>query len=226
MSLSDLGNLMCLPFEEVIPGEPTDVHQYLIQSTARLLTTEDRNWIPVLVKELGPDHYQVIGNSFIYAVAAEAGLTHLWCIIADDSPETLITARALAGESIPKTNLSTATRDDIATALDYLLNQPNSPLKGVNLATATARIDAAPRQYWQSLQPVTTLGCRITAGKKVKALEQVFYLTPAPLPAIIRDPNLLQSLTLKQLRDIAKQRKLAKSTSLTKAKLIDLLMIA
>ena len=85
MSLSDLGNLMCLPFDEIEPGEPTEAHEYLIQSAANLLGPEGRNWVPLIVKEMGPDQYQVIGNSFIYAVAAEAQLEKIWCIIADES---------------------------------------------------------------------------------------------------------------------------------------------
>ena len=217
---------MCLPFDEIEPGAPTDAHDYLIQSAANLLGPEGRNWAPLIVQEIEQNQYRVIGNSFVYAVAAEAGLKEVWCIIADDSPETLASTQALTGERVPKTNLSTASRDEIAAALAYLINHPNSLLKGVNLATAVARIDEAPRQYWESLQPIGKLRCRITVGKKLKALEQVFYLTPAPMPEVIRDRRLLESFNVKQLRDVAKRRKFKGYSQLSKPKLIEMLMAA
>jgi hypothetical protein len=221
MSLSDVGNLMCLPFDEIEPGSPTEVHEYLIQAAANQLGPEGRNWVPLVVKETAPDQYEVIGNSFIYAVAAEADLEEVWCIIADDTAETAAVTQALAQEVIPKTNLSTASREEISAAIDYLLSQPASPLKGVNLASAVARIDEAPRQYWKTLQPITKLGCRITAGKKLKALEQVFYLTPEPLPEVIRDRKLLESLNTTQLKAMAKKRNISGISKLKKAELID-----
>ncbi|MEM9908015.1 MAG: transcription termination factor rho family protein, partial [Cyanobacteria bacterium P01_D01_bin.44] len=136
MSFSELGNLMCLPFDSITPGEPTQAHDYLIQAAANLLTDERRNWVPLIVTETAPDEYKVIGNSFVYDVAENAELEKVWSIVADDSPETAAIAQALSGESVPKTNLSTASRDEISAALDYLLKLPNTPLKGVNLSIA------------------------------------------------------------------------------------------
>ncbi|WP_017297055.1 Rho termination factor N-terminal domain-containing protein [Nodosilinea nodulosa] len=226
MSLSDVGNLMCLPFDEIEPGEPTEAHEYLIQFAASQLGPEGRNWVPLIVKETAPDQYQVIGNAFIYAVAAEAGLEEVWCIIADDAPETAAIAQALAQETLPKTNLSAASREEIAAAIDYLMSQADSPLKGVNQASLVARLDDAPRQYWKNLQPITKLGCRITAGKKLKALEQVFYLTPEPLPEVVTDRALLESLNTQQLKAMAKKRDIEGLSKLKKADLINLLVAA
>lgn len=77
--------------------------------------------------------------------------------------------------------------------------------------------------YWQDFKPITKLGCGITAGKKVKALEQVFYLTPEPMPDDIKDPKVLNSLTTAELRKIAKKRKLTGYSKFTKSKLVNLL---
>ena len=224
MSFSDIGNLMCLPFDEIEPGESTEAPAYLIQASAKLLGSEGRNWIPLVVKEIEQDQYLVIGNIFVYAVAAEAGVKEVWCIIADDSEETQTISRALAGEIVPRTNLSIASREEISAALDYLIRQPNSPLKSVNLATAVARIDESPRQYWVTLQPITKLGCRITAGKKLKALEDIFYLTPEPIPDVIRDRSLLESFNTTQLKELAKKNKLQGYSKMNKSKLIDMLI--
>ncbi|MGK7923329.1 MAG: Rho termination factor N-terminal domain-containing protein [Trichodesmium sp.] len=181
-NLSDIGNLMHLYMYKIEPGDGTDASEFLISATAKFLNeTDGRNWVPVIVKEVGEDQYEVIGNSFIFAVAEAAGLEKVWCIIADESEKTAEISKILSGEKIPKINLSTATRDEIKSALQYLIEKPNSQLKGVKLPVATNRIDEAPRQYWEKFEPITKLGCGITKAK-VNALKEVFYLTPQPIP--------------------------------------------
>jgi len=224
MNISDTGSLMCLPIEALSVHDESLAHEYLVDATARLIGPQDRNWLPLIVVETEPDEYEVIGNLFVYAVAQEAGLDEVWCIIADDSPETRKSVEALSQDVVPKTNLSTASRDEISMALDYLLGLPKTPLKGVSTAIATNRIESAPRRYWASLDPITKLGCKIGKGAKLKALEQIFYLTPEPLPEVITDPNLLKNFTSKELKTIAKQRGLKGYSSLSKPKLINALM--
>ncbi|MCP6762182.1 MAG: Rho termination factor N-terminal domain-containing protein [Fischerella sp. CENA71] len=224
MSLSNVGNLMCLYMHEVNPGKGTDAPEFLIKAAAKaLLESDGRNWVPVIVKEITEDQYEVIGNSFIYAIAEEAGLERVWCIIADKSQKTFELTKILTGESIPQINLSTATRDEIQSALQYLIEKPGSELKGVKLAIATNRIDESPRQYWKSLEPITKLKCGITKGKKLVALKEVFYLTPQPTPEVITDGNTLNSLTVAQLKDMVKKQGITGYTKKKKQELVDLL---
>jgi len=193
----------------------------LIQASAHLLNEKgERNWVPLIVREIEGDRYQVIGNSFIYAVAEEAGLERVWCIIADDSESTAEVTRVLAGEAVPKVNLSKATRDEIKAALEYLIEQPGSPLKMVKLAIATNRIDEAPRQYWKNFDPIVALKCGITKGKKLDALKQVFYLAPQPLPDIITDASLLKTMTATELKKMAKKREIPGCSSMKKDELV------
>ncbi|MGD1713176.1 Rho termination factor N-terminal domain-containing protein [Dapis sp. BLCC M172] len=181
-SLNDQGNLMYLYIDEIEPGDGTNTPEFLISATAKTLNeTGGRNWVPVIIKEVGEDQYKVIGNSFIFAVAKAAGLEKVWCIIADESEETEKISKILSGEKIPQINLSTATRDEIKAALQYLIEKPDSKLKGVKLPVVTNRIDEAPRQYWKDFKPITKLGCGITTAK-VNALKEVFFLTPQPIP--------------------------------------------
>ena len=223
-NLSDVGNLMYLDLEIIESSEISNNSEYLINATATELSNSDgRNWIPLIVKEVAEDRYQVIGNNFIYAVAEAAGLEKVWCIIADDSEITAKLSRMLAREEVPRINLSTASSDDIKSALEYLAEQPDTPLKKINILKAANRIDESPRKYWHDFKPITKLGCGITAGKKVKVLEQVFYLTPEPMPDDIKDPKVLNSLTTAELRKIAKKRKLNGYYKLTKSKLVNLL---
>jgi len=224
-NLSDVGNLMYLDLDIIELKDQASISEYLIKATAKELnaSSNSRNWIPLVVKEIAEDRYQVIGNSFIYAVAEAASLEKVWCIIADDSESTTKVTKMLAGEEIPKINLSTASGEEINAALEYLINQPATALKGVKIPVATNRIDEAPRQYWQDLKPITKLKCGITLGKKIKALEQVFYLTPQSIPDDIKDPEILNTLNISELKKIAKKRKLSKCSKFTKSKLVNLL---
>ena len=129
----------------------------------------------------------------------------------------------MSGEKIPKINLSTATRDEIKAALQYLIEKPGSKLKGVKLAIATNRIDEAPRQYWKNFEPMTKLKCGITKGAKVNALKEVFYLAPQPMPEIITDRNILNSMTVKELKAMAQKREISGYTKRKKDELVELL---
>lgn len=233
--LSNVGNLISLYLDEIEPGEGTDAPKFTIDASARYLVENGgRNWIPVIVKEIGEDRYQVIGNTFIYAVAEAAGLERVWCIIADDSPETAEITQVLAGEKTPKLNIAKASRDEIRAALQYLIKQPGSVLKSVDLAIATTRIDEAPRQYWKNLDPIIKLKCGITKGKKLEAIEQIFYVDPQPMPEPIVEPSVeskpvsssivntgnLKSKSVAQLKELAKQRGMSGYSKMKKAELI------
>jgi hypothetical protein len=220
--LTDVGNLMYLYLDEITTNQPTDAPEFLIQATAKLLdTTGSRNWVPVIVREIGKDKYEVIGNGFVYAVAEAAGLERVWCIVADASDVAAELSRALAREGVPKINLSLASREEIIAALQYLITQAGSPLKSLKLATAATRIEEAPRQYWKSLDAIADLKCGITKGKKLDALKQVFYLTPQPLPAVLKDAALLATLSTAELKKMAKDRKLSGYTKLKKSELVE-----
>ena len=222
MSLDTTGSLMLLYLDEIDLPEPVDAPAFLITGAAESLSKSERNWLPLVVKEVG-DRYELIANGFTYAACEEAGLEKVWCVIADDKPETAETAQVLAGEAEPKINLSTADRDQISAALEYLVSIPGTPLKGLKMASAVNRIDESPRQYWNTLDPISKLGCAITKGKKLNTLKQVFFLTPQPLPEVIKDPQLLKGMTVSELKKQAKKRDIAGYSKMKKTDLIELL---
>lgn len=219
--LTDIGNLMHLYLDEIEPGEGTVIPEFLIKASANILIQNGgRNWIPVIVKKIDEDKYEIIGNAFIYAVAEEAGLERVWCIIADGSDASFEITKVLSRETLPKINLSKASREEIMLALQYLMEQPGSILKTIKLAVATNRIDEAPRQYWKNLDPIVNLKCGITKGKKLDLLKQVFYVTPQPLPDMITDVGLLSSMTTSELKSIAKKRGISGISKMKKGDLV------
>lgn len=220
MGLSDVGNLLCLPFDEIEPGPLTEAHDFLIQEASNLLRKTQRNWIPIIVKETGVDQYEVVANAFVYEAISEAGIEKAWCILVDDSADTALVSTVLAHDTVPRINLSSATHKQISAALDYLIKQPGTLLKGVSVATATNRIGSAPRKYWKTLDPIAKLKCRISKSK-LKELSKVFYLEPEPLPEVITDPAVLDALfNATELKKMAKKRGLKKYSKLRKPELI------
>ena len=219
MGLSDIGNLICLPFDEIAPGPQTTAHDFLIQEASNLLRKTKRNWIPIIVKETGVDQYEVVANAFVYEAIAESGLEEAWCIMANDDDDIAEVSAVLAHDRAPKVNLSKASHKQIKSVLDYLKKQPDTKLKGVDLAKATGYIERAPRKYWETLMPITKLGCGITA-KKIKELKDIFYLEPEPWPEVITDPALLDTFNMAELKKMARKRGLKKYSALKKAALI------
>lgn len=233
-SLSDIGNLMHIYLDDISPNGGTDAPEFLIKASAALLKQKGgRNWIPVVVKQTSEDKYEVIGNSFIYTVAEQAGLERVWCIIADDSDDTVEVTKVLAGERMPKIDLSKATRDEIMAGLQYLIEQPGSALKTVKLAVATNRIDEAPRQSWQNLNSIVDLKCGITKGAKLEALKQVFYLTHQTIPEKpiaadvsqtapekVAEKGIDKAMSIAELKKIAKERGITGYSKMKKPELL------
>ena len=178
----DIGKLMHLPLADIEAGEPCSESEFIITAAAEaVLQASGHNWIPVIVKETGDYQYQVVSNSFIYAVAQQAELERVWCIIIEPESKNIEQAKILARETIPKVNLNTASRDTILAALRYLVAEPGSALKGLDVIVAANRISAANRETWSNFSPITSLKCSITKGKKLDALTKVFFLSPTPV---------------------------------------------
>lgn len=181
----NVGQLMHLPLESIDTEDSVSESEFIVNAAAEsILATDGRNWVPIIVQETGAYQYKVIANHFIYAVAQQADLERVWCIIIEPEAKLIEQAKVLAREVTPKINLTTASGDAILSALRYLEAQPGSALKGVNVTVAANRIEEANRKQWSDLVPVTKLKCGITKGKKLDALSNVFFIeAPPPPPA-------------------------------------------
>ncbi|MEH2022249.1 Rho termination factor [Nostoc sp.] len=185
----NIGKLMHLKLTDIEAGEKFSESEFIIKAAAEsILKADGRNWIPVIVKEIGDYKYQVVSNHFVYAVAQQAKLERIWCIVISPEFQSIEQAKILAREVSPKVNLNTASRDTILAALKYLISEPNSALKGVDPIVATNRIAESNRETWPNFNPILTLKCGITRGKKLEALAKVFFLSslpPLPPPEIV-----------------------------------------
>ena len=233
--LGDVGSLMYLYMDYIKPIKTEQFSSFLVTATAQCLKAYgDRNWQPLLVKEVGENQYEILGNEFIYAVAKTAGFDRLWCIIADDKPETAEIIQILTQNKPAKINLCLATKEEIKLALEYLATQPNKPLRGVIISKAVTTIGMADRKNWKSFNEIPQLKCGITTPK-LDCLNQVFYVLPElkiepiaiskpePENQPVEDERNLSKLTMSELKAIAKQRKLKNFSKLNKAALLKLL---
>jgi hypothetical protein len=60
---------------------------FLVNAAAQVLKKYGgKNWVPIIIKNIGnigEDKYEVIGNSFVYAVAKAAKLEKILCIVSN-----------------------------------------------------------------------------------------------------------------------------------------------
>ncbi len=220
-----IGSLRYLPLNELEVLEESTAPEFAIVATARLWRQCGvSNCLPVVVRASAQVRYQVIGNAFVYAVAQKAGLERVWCIIVQIADHEVPLVRALAREAEPKLNLATATREEIAAALRHVALQPDSPLKSINVTNAVHRIDSAPRHAWRDHTPIADLKCGITPGKKLDALEQVFYVTPEEIPqeekTDTRKIPIPELMTLGELKLLAKSLGIAGYSKLRRDELL------
>ncbi len=179
---NNIGKLMHLRLADIEPGEQSSESEFIINAAAEAVCgASGRNWIPVIVKEIADYQYQVVSHNFVYAVAQQAALERVWCIVIEPETKSIEQAKILAKEIVPKVNLTVASGNTILAALRYLVAEPGSALKGLDIIKTANRITSADRATWTSLSPITALKCGITKGKKLDALAKVFFLSP-PLP--------------------------------------------
>lgn len=179
----NIGQLVCLPLDSIKSEQSIHESEFVIAAAAdSILSTDGRNWIPVIVKEIGEYQYEVVSNHFIYVVSLHAGIEKIWSIIIEPESKIIEQAQLLAREIIPRINLAHASRDTILSGLRYISSQDSSPLKGVDLTVAANRIDDSNRSTWKDLTPITKLKCGITKGKKLDSLSSIFFVEEPPAP--------------------------------------------
>ena len=176
----NIGKLMHLNLSKIESAEPCSESEFIIAGAAEaVLQAGNRNWIPIIVKETGDYQYQVVSNHFIYAVAQQAKLDLVWCIVIDPKPSNIEQAKILAREANPTVNLSTASKDTILAVLKYLVKEHN--WKNVKLVETANKIVDSNREQWSDFTPLTKLQCGLTKAR-LDFIAKVFSISPPPPP--------------------------------------------
>jgi hypothetical protein len=183
-SFDNIGQLVHLPLKSIQSEQKTSESEFLLSVASQGIKDADgRNWVPVIVKEVGDYQYQVVSNYFGYSVARYADMERVWCIVIDPSENHIEQARLLMREVKPKVNLSSASQELITEALRYIVAEFPVVFKGFDIAIAADKIATAKRSMWEDLNPILKLKCGITKGKKQDAFADIFFVLPAsPLP--------------------------------------------
>ena len=176
----NIGKLMHLKLSKIESAEPCSESEFIIAGAAEaVLQAGNRNWIPIIVKETGDYQYQVVSNHFVYAVAQQAKLDLVWCIVIDPKPSNIEQAKILAREANPTVNLSTASKDTIIAVFKYLVKEHNwKNLKPVETAN---KIVDSNREQWSDFTPLTKLQCGLTKAR-LDFVAKVFSISPPPPP--------------------------------------------
>ena len=176
----NIGKLMDLKLSKIESAEPCSESEFIIAGAAEaVLQAGNRNWIPIIVKETGDYQYQVVSNHFVYAVAQQAKLDSVWCIVIDPKPSNIEQAKILAREANPTVNLSTASKDTIIAVLKYLVKEHN--WKNVKPVETANKIVDSNREQWSDFTPLTKLQCGLTKAR-LDFIAKVFSISPPPPP--------------------------------------------
>jgi len=176
----NIGKLMHLKLSKIESAEPCSDSEFIIAGAAEaVLQAGNRNWIPIIVKETGDYQYQVVSNHFVYAVAQQAKLDLVWCIVIDPKPSNIEQAKILAREANPQVNLSTASKDTIIAVLKYLVKEHN--WKNVKPVETANKIVDSNREQWSDFTPLTKLQCGLTKAR-LDFIAKVFSISPPPPP--------------------------------------------
>lgn len=176
----NIGKLMDLELSKIESAEPCSESEFIIAGAAEaVLQAGNRNWIPIIVKETGDYQYQVVSNHFVYAVAQQAKLDSVWCIVIDPKPSNIEQAKILAREANPTVNLSTASKDTIIAVLKYLVKEHN--WKNVKPVETANKIVDSNREQWSDFTPLTKLQCGLTKAR-LDFIAKVFSISPPPPP--------------------------------------------
>ena len=85
MEYSDIGTFKHTYLDEIDVKPTQRVNSKKVAEAAKRFKEEGRNWEPVIVKETGPDRYELIGNAHLYEAAKQAGFERLWTVIGDNN---------------------------------------------------------------------------------------------------------------------------------------------
>ena len=109
------GQTVHLPINEV---EGTSVgHEVLIKNIALHMKKTNKNFLPVIVKEIEENHYESCLNTPVLEAARLANLDFIWCIIVDND---MLQQIEIESGKVIRLPLLSASEDDIIELIEYV----------------------------------------------------------------------------------------------------------
>ena len=124
---SDIGTFKHTYLDEIAVKPTQRVNPKKVAEAAKRFKEEGRNWEPVILKETGPDSYEIIGNAHLYEAAKQAGFERLWTVIGDNNTKE----HKLGGKSKRKRQVmdKQETRDKLADCLMLIRRLPREAIE-------------------------------------------------------------------------------------------------
>ncbi|MBK9501982.1 MAG: hypothetical protein KBF99_07180 [Leptospiraceae bacterium] len=183
-NFNDIGQLKELPLDNIsVKNKPNDIFEYLILGIASEIGKNGNyNPVPVIVTSTGSYEYEVVSNHLTYYACKHLGLEKIYCIVVENDNKIKRLCKILNSELSPKINLTTASREEIASSLRYVKEQ--FKLSKFDIQKATIRITDSPlRKYWRSLDDLIDLKCGINE-KNTDLFKNIYELHPFDRPKI------------------------------------------
>jgi len=170
-NFSDIGKYLRIPCKKITNKNKSEFHSAVVNAIAEKLRTNQRNFLPIIVKEIDEEEYEVLLNAHILEAAKKAKLDFVWCIMADEERGKQIEIESKQRFEI---NLLNASEETIAEMFDYI-KSVHTGFSQVNPKEVAKEIVKNRSNKWKSFHPITKLRCKI-GRKKLDILDKFFCL--------------------------------------------------
>ncbi|MGL4882339.1 MAG: hypothetical protein ACRC8K_14950 [Waterburya sp.] len=170
-NFSDIGKYLRIPCKKITNKNQSQFHSVIIDAIAEKLKTNQRNFLPLIVKEIDEEKYEVLLNDHVLEAANKAQLDFVWCIMADEQRGKQIEVESRQRFEI---NLLTASEKTIAEMFDYI-KSIDSKFSQINPQEVARIIVENRSNQWKSFKPLTKLRCKI-GRQKLDILGNFFCL--------------------------------------------------
>ena len=170
-NFSDIGKYLRIPCKKITNKNKSEFHSAVVNAIAEKLRTNQRNFLPIIVKEIDEEEYEVLLNAHILEAAKEAELDFVWCIMADEQRGKQIEVESKQRFEI---NLLTASEKTIAEMFDYI-KSVDSSFSQIKPKEVAEKIVEKRSDKWKTFRPITKLRSKI-GQKKLNILDKFFCL--------------------------------------------------
>jgi hypothetical protein len=155
-----LGQVLRLPCK-FIKGK-SEGQQIVIKAIAQELKTAGKNIVPVIVRLISENKYQVILNDQILEAARQAKLDFVWCIVVNKAMQSQV---EIETGQVLRINVLIASEQDLLAMFEFIKTQKTGFSKINPEKVAAAIVQHRDTNKLTNLTFLTKLGCGIGKAK-------------------------------------------------------------